>query len=386
MKKNIPYSRQFVDESDINSVTKILKSDILTQGNSVSIFEKKISDYAGAKYASAFNSATSALHAACYTLGVKKGDIVWTSPISFVASANCALYCGGSIDFIDIDEKTYNISIKSLELKLSKAAKKNKLPKVIICVHLSGQSCEMEDIFKLSQKYNFKIIEDASHALGGLYKNEKIGNCKYSDICVFSFHPVKMITTGEGGIAVTNQKSLHTKLKRFNSHGIDLTNKFIDRSNKFFNQMIDLGYNYRLSDIHAALGISQMKKLNRFLKRRRQIKLIYDKAFQNLDLPIVIPYDHPDTNSSNHLYIIRIKKNKKIERNKLLEKLRKKNIYVNVHYMPIYNHYYYRSIKKSYADLVNSEMYGNEALSIPNYYSLRDEEIELVIENIKGSF
>tara|TARA_Y200000002_G_scaffold373144_1_gene371818 strand:- start:13390 stop:14550 length:1161 start_codon:yes stop_codon:yes gene_type:complete len=386
MNKIIPYSRQFIDKNDISSVIKILKSDMLTQGDGVLLFEKEISKYTGAKYASSFNSATSALHAACHALDVKKGDIVWTSPISFVASANCALYCGGTIDFVDINIDTYNISVSSLKKKLSEAKKINKLPKVLICVHLSGQSCEMEDIFKLSKIYNFKIIEDASHALGGLYKNKKIGNCKYSDVCIFSFHPVKMITTGEGGMAVTNKKNLHEKLKIFNSHGIDTSKRYINKSMKFFNQMVDLGFNYRLSDIHAALGMSQMKKINKFLKRRFEIKKYYNKEFGKLDLPIIIPHDHPDTISSNHLYIIRIKKNSKITRNQILERLRKRNIFVNVHYVPIYRHFFYQRMKIKNSDFPNSEIYGSQAISIPNFYGLKNGEIDEIIYKIKNLF
>ena len=282
--KFIPYGKQEIDNEDIASVVDVLKSDFITQGPKVPLFEKLISEYCGAKYAHAVNSATSGLHIACLSLDLKKGDFVWTSPISFVASANCALYCGANIDFVDIDPVSYNISVKKLEEKLINAQKKGTLPKIVIPVHLAGQSSEMIKIKELSNKYNFKIIEDASHALGGSYKEQKIGSCKFSDLTVFSFHPVKMITTGEGGVITTNSKLLSKKIKFFRSHGItkDFSEMKKDPDGLWYYEQLELGYNYRMPDINAALGISQLSKLDEFVSKRELISKYYDKNLQNL--------------------------------------------------------------------------------------------------------
>ena len=332
----IPYGRQDISEADIQALVDVLKSDFLTQGPVVPAFEKAVADYCDAKYAFAVNSATSALHIACLSLGVGKGDLVWTTPITFVASANCALYCGAEVDFVDIDASTYNISVIALEEKLIKAEKLGRLPKVIIPVHLAGQSCEMDKIFELGKKYSFRIIEDASHAIGGKYKNMSIGGCQYSDITVFSFHPVKIITTGEGGMCLTNDPQLAISLNRYRSHGIvrhpgEMTHP---PDGPWYYQQIELGFNYRMTDIQAALGLSQMNRLDEFVCKRHAIATRYNELLQEEWLEL--PWQHPDTYSGLHLYIIRVKKNNKgITRSQLFEKLRNAGILVNLHYILI---------------------------------------------------
>ena len=300
----INYSRQYIDKKDINAVVKALKSDYLTSGPLVPKFEKKISVRVRSKFAVAVNSATSALHISCLALGLKKGDFIWTSPNSFVASANCGIYCGAKVDFIDISLTDYNIDTELLKKKLIKAEKEKKLPKIIIPVHYSGQSCDMKEIKKLSKKYKFKIIEDASHAFGGTYLNNPVGNCKYSDITVFSFHPVKIITTAEGGAAVTNSSSIFEKLKALRNHGIFRDEKNYSKKEKIrssFKQEL-LGFNYRMSDIQAALGLSQINKLNKFLAERLKIKKTYDKLLKIEN--IIIPKTNSFAKSTFHLYVI----------------------------------------------------------------------------------
>ena len=307
MHKYIPYGRQDISEDDITEVIKVLKSDFLTQGPQVPIFEDNISKYVGSDFAFAVNSATSALHIACLALEVGKGDLVWTSPNTFVASANCALYCGANIDFVDIDPETNNISVQSLRVKLEAAKKSDSLPKVFIPVHLSGNSCEMKEIFLLSKKYNFKIIEDASHAIGASYDGGKIGSCKYSDITVFSFHPVKIITTCEGGVATTNDKEIAEKLDLFRSHGITRNEEFMSKTSDgpWYYEQIGLGFNYRMTELQAALGSSQLKRLDRFIQKRNDLAKIYDSSLckDHIDLPKIGSLSY----SSFHLYIIKIK-------------------------------------------------------------------------------
>ena len=382
--KFIPYGRQEINNEDIESVVEVLKSDFITQGTKVPLFEKLISEYCGSKFTFAVNSATSALHLGCLSLGLKKGDIVWTSPISFVASANCALYCGANIDFVDIDPFSYNISVKKLEEKLRRAKKKGSLPKIVIAVHLSGQSAEMIKIKELSNEFDFKIIEDASHALGGSYENVKIGSCKFSDLTVFSLHPVKMITTGEGGLITTNNKVLAKKIKFFRSHGItkDSSEMKKEPDGPWYYEQLELGYNYRLPDINAALGISQLNKLDEFVSKRNKIAEYYDLNLQNL--PLKIPIQNQNCISSRHLYIIRIdKKLSKSNHKDIFSKLREFNIGVNLHYIPIHLQPYYKKLGFTKGQFPEAEQYYQEAISLPIFTKLTKSEQNYVIETLK---
>ena len=381
MDKIIPYGRQNINQIDIDNVISVLKSDFLTQGPVVSIFEKELASFAKSKYAVAVNSATSALHIACLSLGLKKGDILWTSPISFVASSNCALYCGADVDFVDIDPKTYNMSVLELEKKLIKAKRLNKLPKIVIPVHLAGQSCDMEAIHALSKKFDFKIIEDASHAIGGKYKGRNIGNCTYSDITIFSFHPVKIITTGEGGAILTNDELLYGKSQQLRSHGI--TRNPIEMSKPidgpWYYEQLDLGFNYRITDLQAALGISQLKRINLFVRKRQKIARLYNKLLNNSKL--ILPYQNKETKSSFHLYIIRVPSESNFVRRELFERLRANGILVNLHYIPIYKHPYYQSrYKIDESNFPQSEKYYEEAISLPIYYDLKEAEIIKIVK------
>lgn len=380
----IPYGRQDINENDIQSVIDVLKSDFLTQGPIVPVFEKAVSDYCHAEFAVAVNSATSALHIACLALGVGKGDIVWTSPITFVASANCALYCGADIDFVDIDPFTFNLSVDYLSEKLREAEKLGKLPKVVIPVHLAGQPCDMEKIRKLSLKYGFKVIEDASHAIGARYKNKPVGNCEFSDITVFSFHPVKIITTGEGGMAVTNDEILAKQLRLLRSHGVN--NNFLDMqvrpTHELWNyQQIALGFNYRMTDIQAALGLSQMNRLDDFVTRRHVIANIYQEKLA--DLPLQLSEYLLDAYSAHHLYIIRIKQNKKnITQRELYNLMHSFGVGVNLHYIPVYRQPYYQVMGFEVGYCSEAEKYYQEALSIPIYPKLSFPELDAIIQYI----
>ena len=380
----IPYGRQDISEADVAAVIDVLKSDFLTQGPVVPAFEKAVADYCQANYAFAVNSATSGLHIACLALGVSKGDLVWTSPITFVASANCALYCGADVDFVDIDRATFNMSVSVLEEKLVKAEKDGRLPKVVIPVHLAGQSCEMDKIYSLGQKYGFRIIEDASHAIGGKYKNKAIGGCQFSDITVFSFHPVKIITTGEGGMCMTNDPQLAISLNRYRSHGIVRQPSEMTHvpDGPWYYQQIDLGYNYRMTDIQAALGLSQMKRLDEFVSARHAISARYDELLQEEWLEL--PWRHPDTYSGFHLYIIRVKKNQQvITHHQLFEKLRNAGIFVNLHYIPVYTHPYYAALGYDPTQFPQATCYYSEAISIPMFATLSESEQNFVVDVIK---
>lgn len=379
----IPYGKQNISKEDIEAVIEVLKSDFLTQGPAVPLFESKVREIINVKYAVAVNSATSALHLACLALGVKEGDLVWTSPISFVASANCARYCGAEIDFVDIDKQTYNMEIASLERKLFEADKKGKLPKVVIPVHLAGQSCDMKSIFDLSQKYGFKIIEDASHAIGGKYQDEFVGNCRYSDIAVFSFHPVKIVTTGEGGMAMTNDPNLYNSLYRLRSHGITRDPLEMTHASEgpWYYQQLELGYNYRMTDIQAGLGISQLSRLDNFITQRHEIVNLYN---HNLNQELFkIPLQSKDTYSSYHLYIIRLNLNKlKISHRQTFEQLRSAGILVNLHYIPIYRQPYYEKMGFKSSDFPNAEAYYKEAISLPIYPGLTEQSVDEVINRL----
>lgn len=379
----IPYNKQFIDKSDIKSVLKVLKSNLITQGPNVEKFEKAISKKVNSRYAVASNSATSSLHLACMAIGLKKGDWLWTSPNSFVASSNCGLLCGAKIDFIDINPSTYNLDVDCLEKKLVKAKKSKKLPKVVVPVHFAGLPCEMKKIFELSKKYKFKIIEDASHALGAKYNSEDIGNCKYSDIAVFSFHPIKMITTIEGGVATTNNQKYADQMSKLRTHGI-VKEKFKMKRKKegnWYYEQNDLGLNYRMNDVQAALGLSQLKKLNKFLKKRREIAKLYIKKLKNS--PVNFQLENLKLKSSYHLFVIEIQKGKKLKK-KIFDILRRNNILVNVHYIPIHLQPYYMKnfgFKKGQFKL--AENYYDRAISLPIYYSLSNSRVQSIINLIK---
>ena len=379
----IPYGRQDISQDDIDAVVDVLKSDYLTQGHIVPKFEKSLSDFTKAKYSVVVNSATSALHIACKALEVGPGDMVWTSAITFVASANCALYCGANVDFVDIDSSSYNICIESLTKKLELARLSGNLPKVLIPVHLSGQSCDMKSIFALSKEYGFAILEDASHAIGGMYSEEPVGNCKFSDIAVFSFHPVKIITSGEGGAALTNNPELDKKMRLFASHGItrdtDLMENIPDGA--WYYEQISLGSNYRMTEIQAALGLNQMSRIDAFIQKRHEIAKRYNDELKHL--PLTLPAQGNKNYSSFHLYIIRLKLDSiKKSHKDIFEELRSEGLGVNLHYIPVYHHPYFKKLgfKKGYCP--EAENYYREAISIPIYFSLSDELQKKAIETI----
>lgn len=380
----IPYGRQDINQADIDAVIAVLKSEFLTQGPVLPAFESAVVDYCGAQHAIAVNSATSALHIACLALDVGKGDIVWTTANTFVASANCALYCGARVDFVDVDSRTYNLSVERLAEKLIEAKKVGKLPKVVIPVHLCGQPCDMEGIYALSHQYGFKIIEDASHAIGGKYKDEQVGNGRYSDITVFSFHPVKIITTGEGGMAVTNDASLAKHMRLSRSHGISsLAMDMQPRPEaEIWNyQQIGLGFNYRMTDIQAALGLSQIQRLEEFVAKRHRLAERYNSELE--DLPIQTPWQHPDTYSAYHLYPIRINNNETgITQREVYDAMQVAGINVNLHYIPVYRQPYYEAMGFKAGYCPEAEQYHREALSIPLHPGLTDLEQSKVIRLI----
>ena len=386
----IPYGRQDINQADIDAVVAVLRSEFLTQGPAVPAFEKAVADYCGAQHAVAVNSATSALHIACLALGVSKGDSVWTTPITFVASANCALYCGATVDFVDIDPRTYNLSVDRLAEKLALAEKTGKLPKVVIPVHLCGQPCDMVGIHALSQQYGFKIIEDASHAIGGKYKDEPIGNGRYSDITVFSFHPVKIITSGEGGMAVTNNATLAKHMRLLRSHGISSTAADMQPrpAQEIWNyQQIDLGFNYRMTDLQAALGLSQMRRLDEFVTKRHAIAKRYDQLLSAL--PVRTPWQQADSYSAYHLYVIRLKLNEinKTQR-QVYDALHAAEILVNVHYIPVYRQPYYEQMGFNVGYCPQAEQYYSEAISIPMYPGLtvaQQDQVVAVIREAVGA-
>ena len=380
----IPYGKQDINQSDIDAVINVLKSDFLTQGPKVPLFEKTVADYCDSKYGVAVNSATSALHIACLALDLGKDDYLWTSPNTFVASANCGLYCGAKVDFVDINPKTYNLSSKELEIKLIQAKKDNNLPKIVIPVHFAGQSCDMKKIHSLSREYGFKIIEDASHAIGGKYLDKPIGGCQYSDITVFSFHPVKIITTAEGGLATTNNKKLSERMQLFRSHGVtrdpELMTKEAD--GEWYYQQVELGFNYRMTELQAVLGVSQMQRLDEFITKRHILQERYDLLLE--DLPIIKPYQDKGGYSALHLYPIQIDMEKNTKsREQIFNNLRSKGVGVNVHYIPIHTQPYYRQFGFSGGDFTISEEYYRKAISLPIYHGMKFSEQDLVVEKLE---
>ncbi|CAH6795507.1 UDP-4-amino-4, 6-dideoxy-N-acetyl-beta-L-altrosamine transaminase [Vibrio chagasii] len=379
----IPYGKQDINQQDIDSVLNVLKSDFLTQGPQVPAFESALTEHTGASYALAVNSATSALHIACLALGLGQGDWLWTSPVTFVASANCGLYCGAKVDFVDIDPDTYNMCPKRLEEKLIKAKVDGKLPKVVLPVHLCGQPCDMAAIGKLATEYGFRVIEDASHAIGGRYKDQPIGNCEYSDITVFSFHPVKIVTTAEGGAALTNSKELADKMALLRSHGVTRDSEFMrgDSHGGWYYQQVDLGFNYRMTELQAALGVSQMQRLNEFVTARHKLARGYNEKLA--DLSLVLPYQLPDTYSGLHLFVIRLRLDEiELTHNQVFDALRERGIGVNLHYIPVHTQPYYQDMGFADGDFPESERYYSEAISLPMFHGMSEEQQDTVVETL----
>lgn len=380
----IRYGQQDITQADIDAVVQVLKSINLTQGPNIPKFEQSVLARVGARHAVAVNSATSALHIACLALDLGPGDILWTTPNTFVASANCALYCGAKVSFVDIDPRTYNLCPKALERKLIDAERSGCLPKIVVPVHHTGQPCDLAAIYALGQRYGFKIIEDASHAIGGRYKGEPIGSGRYSDITVFSFHPVKIITTAEGGMAVTNSGHLATRLELLRSHGITRDPALMTQpmDGPWYYQQVALGYNYRMTDIQAALGVSQIGRLDHYLARRHEIADRYASLLG--DLPLTLPWQHPDGYSAYHLYVIRLQTEKiGASHLEVFERLRAKDIMVNLHYIPVHTQPYYQAMGFSLGDYPEAERYYQQAISIPMHPTLTDADQDFVVEALR---
>lgn len=380
----IPYGRQSISQDDIQAVVEVLQSDWLTQGPAVERFEKNVADYCGAAHAVAVNSATSALHIACLAAGLGPGDTLWTSPNTFVASANCGLYCGATVDFVDIDPRSYNLSVERLEEKLEQAEREGRLPKVVIPVHFAGQSCDMEAIGNLAERYGFTVIEDASHAIGGRYQGEPVGDCRYSAMTVFSFHPVKIITTGEGGMILTNNPELKEKLHRLRSHGITRAPELMtsEPHGPWYYEQIELGFNYRMTDIQAALGVSQMTRLDEFVARRNVLAQRYDAGLTGL--PLLPPWRHPETYCALHLYVIRLDPEKIAKSHcEVFEALRSRGILVNLHYIPVPSQTYYQRLGFRIGDFPEAERYYREAITLPLYAGLTEADQDRVIDTVR---
>jgi UDP-4-amino-4,6-dideoxy-N-acetyl-beta-L-altrosamine transaminase len=376
----IPYGCQEITQADIDAVVGVLQSDFLTQGPMVPRFEQDVAKHVAAEHALSVNSATSALHIACLALGLGAGDRLWTTPITFVASANCGLYCGAEVDFVDIDPLTYNLCPQALECKLEQAEHEGRLPKVVVPVHLCGQPCDMQAIHALAQRYGFKIIEDASHAIGGKYQGEFIGNCRYSDITVFSFHPVKIITTAEGGMALTNDAVLAERMALLRSHGITRDPALMTHEvdGPWYYQQIDLGFNYRMTELQAALGISQMARLDHYVARRHQLAERYNGLLAGL--PVTTPWQHSDSYSGLHLYVIRLHLDK-LQRShrQVFESLREQGIGVNLHYIPVHTQPYYQRMGFKQGDYPQAESYYAEAISLPMFQTMNEEQQDTVV-------
>ncbi|MBL4609491.1 MAG: UDP-4-amino-4,6-dideoxy-N-acetyl-beta-L-altrosamine transaminase [Pseudomonas sp.] len=382
----IPYGRQDISQDDIDAVVAVLRSDFLTQGPMVPRFEKSVADHVGAAHAIAVNSATSALHIACLALDLKAGDLLWTSPVTFVASANCGLYCGADVDFVDIDPRTYNLCPDALQHKLENAEQAGRLPQIVVAVHLCGQPCDMQRIHALSQRYGFRIIEDASHAIGGKYQDAYIGDGRYSEITVFSFHPVKIITTAEGGMALTNDAALAERMNLLRSHGItrDPARMTRESDGPWYYQQIDLGFNYRMTDLQAALGVSQMDRLDQYVAARHERARRYDHLLASL--PVTIPWQHPDSYSGLHLYPVRLDLTRTVRSHRqVFESLREKGIGVNLHYIPVHLQPYYRQLGFNSGDFPEAERYYGEAISLPMFPDLTEAQQDEVVEALRTS-
>lgn len=380
----IYYGKQNISEEDIQSVVDVLRSDFLTQGPMIERFEKCVAEYCGAKYAVAVTNATSALHIACLTAGLGSGDILWTSPITFVASANCGRYCGADVDFVDIDINTYNMSVGALEEKLKLARQNGKLPKMVVPVHMAGQSCDMKRIWDLAKEYGFTVLEDASHAVGADYLDNKVGSCQFSDMAVFSFHPVKIITTGEGGMVLTNNRDLYEKLCLYRSHGITRNEDIMthEADGLWYYQQLELGFNYRMTDIQAALGYSQMKRLDEFVHRRRYLADRYKELLK--DLPVIIPGVISESVPSWHIYVVRIQFDMvRPTKRGIFEEMRKRGIVLNLHYIPVHTQPYYERWGHKKEDCPKAMRYYDEAITLPLYYSLSDEQQNMIVQNFR---
>lgn len=380
----IPYGRQSISDEDVEAVVRVLRSERLTQGDAVPEFEEAVAAYCGAAHALAVNSATSALHIACLALGIGPGDLVWTSPVTFVASANCALYCGADVDFVDVDPATFNMSVAALADKLARAESEGRLPRLVIPVHMAGQPCDMAAIAQLGERYGFSIVEDASHAVGAHYRGEKVGNCRYSDITIFSFHPVKIITTGEGGMALTNDAELAERMALLRTHGItrDPGRMENEPDGPWYYEQTALGFNYRMTDIQAALGTSQMRRLDAFVERRRALAARYDAAFAGESFSVQA--QPADSESSYHLYIIRLDTTRNsVDHRAVYETLVGRGIGVNLHYMPVYLQPYYRRLGFRPGHCPQAELYYRSAISIPLFAAMTDEEQEEVVARVR---
>lgn len=380
----IPYARQSISGPDIEAVVQVLRSDWLTQGPAVEQFEKAVSEYCGARYAVAVNSGTSALHIACLAAGLGPGDILWTSPNTFVASANCAVYCGATPDFVDIEPRTMNLDAAKLEEKLERRKSSGRLPKVVVPVHFAGQPCEMEQISGLGRVYGFTVLEDASHAIGARYGGKKVGSCSHSEMTVFSFHPVKIITTGEGGMVVTNRQDLYERLVRLRSHGITRNPEAMEGESHgpWYYQQVELGFNYRMTDIQAALGTSQLRRVDAFVERRNRLAERYDEGLQ--DLPLTLPWRRSDAVSAFHLYVVRLRTDEiRKSHRQVFEELREARIQVNLHYIPVHTQPYYRRLGFRQGAFPESERHYREAITLPLYHGLTEVLQDRVIETVR---
>ena len=380
----IYYGKQDINEADIQAVEAVLRSDFLTQGPAIERFEQRVAQYCGVKYAVAVCNATSALHIACLAAGLGKGDLLWTSPITFVASANCARYCGADVDFVDIDENTYNMSVPALERKLQEAKRQGRLPKIVVPVHMAGQSCDMRAIKKLSEEYGFTLLEDASHCIGADYADTRVGSCAHSDMAVLSFHPVKIITTGEGGMVLTNDAALYEQLCLYRSHGITRDPKHMTKESDgdWYYQQVALGFNYRMTDIQAALGASQMDRLDAFVARRRFLAARYDALLR--DLPLRTPFVLDGAQPSWHLYIVRIDFDRVHKtKQQIFADMREKGIALNLHYIPVHTQPYYEALGFHAEDCPAAVEYYREALTLPLYPSMTDAEQEMAARALR---